>query len=695
MSDLGRLLDPESIAIVGLSADPAKHGGRVLANLRKLGFPGQVWGVNPGLPSVEGVKVFASLSDLPDAPDLVVCAVPAHAVPKIAMGAQGVGALMVFAGGFAESGDDGMALEADLSEWVQRVGFRLLGPNSGGVIRRSKGLAASFLTCLDRNAGEIRSGPVGLVTQSGGTGSYIHNLAAARGGGLAVSVSTGNEADIQMGEAISAVSVLDEVKVVLALIETVRDGQVFIEAVRDSIAQGKPVVACRIGTGDRGKALMTTHTGALALPEKVLHGVLESLGVVMGDTPAEAYDIAEMLARAPVPTGDRTAIVTHSGGIAIHLADLAEQSGLDLHQPGPGLKAALDPLLDLGTANNPLDMGGIIGGPGRFAEVVDRIARSGDYDVVLAVSTAHPPSHSAERVRDLLDLVSPPVGGSTGAAGEGGTPIPILHLWMAGDQAAEALESLREAVAPVTEEPRAAIRALAGLARLSNWSAPWEVQPIDGEFEEWGLPLVEGAIARTSDEAIAIAKGLGYPVVVKVVSAGLAHKTEVGGVQIDLGDASAVSDAIHDVTAAATAAGHAVEGVRVERYRPGLEMIVGGLIDPVFGPLISVGIGGVLTELLDDVVFAPAPVDEIGAAAMIERLRARALLDGFRGAPAGDVEGLALIVSLVSRGITGSGLREVEINPLIWDGEAWVAVDWVVVHDRGDPLTEETTSAGT
>ena len=680
MSDLARLLDPASIAIAGLSADPAKHGGRVLANLRKLGYPGQVWGVNPGLPNVEGVKVFASLPDLPEPPDLVVCAVPAHAVRKIAMGAQGVGALMVFAGGFGESGDDGMALEADLTEWVEHVGFRLLGPNSGGIIRPSHGLAASFLTCLDRPAGQIKSGSIGLVTQSGGTGSYIHNLAAARGSGLAISVSTGNEIDIRLGEAISAVSDLDEVKVVLAMIETVRDGEVFIEAVRDAVVRGKPVVACRIGTGDRGRALMTSHTGAMAVPEKVLHGVLESLGVVMGETPGEAYDIAEMLARSPVSAGDRAAIVTHSGGVAIHLADLAEQSGLDLPQPGPGLKSELEPLLDLGTANNPLDMGGIIGGPGRFAEVVDRFARSGEYDMVLAVSTAHPPEHTQERVTSLLAVDA---------------PISIFHLWMAGDQAAEALEGLRDADAPVTEEPRAAIRALAGLARLANWPAPTEVQPIGGEFEEWGLPLVEGAIARTADEAITIAESLGYPVVVKVVATGLIHKTEVGGVRVDLRDASDVSDAIDDVTAAATAAGHLVEGVRVEQFRPGLEMIIGGLVDPVFGPLISVGIGGALTELLDDVVFAPAPVDEIQATAMIERLRGRALLDGYRGAHAGDVEGLALIVSLVSRGITGSGLREVEINPLIWDGEAWVAVDWLVVHDRGDPLTEETTSSGT
>jgi hypothetical protein len=220
------------------------------------------------------------------------------------------------------------------------------------------------------------------------------------------------------------------------------------------------------------------------------------------------------------------------------------------------------------------------------------------------------------------------------------------------------------------------------------------LDPVQGAFEEWGLPLVEGATARTADEAIGIADGLGYPVVVKVVAAGIAHKTEVGGVRVDLRDAAAVGDAIEEVTAAATAAGQSVEGVRVERFRPGLEMIVGGLQDPVFGPLVSVGLGGVLTEVLDDVVFAPAPVDEGQAAAMIERLRGRTLLDGFRGAPPSDPGELARIVSLVSRGLVGANLLEVEVNPLIWDGERWVAVDWLVVQERGAPLTDETTSSG-
>ncbi|MGH8872653.1 MAG: acetate--CoA ligase family protein [Acidimicrobiia bacterium] len=663
MSGLDRLLDPKSIAIAGLSADQSKHGGRVLGHLKRLGFGGEVWGVNPGLPAVEEVEMFARVSDLPQPPDLVVCAIPAVAVRHVAMDAAGAGGLVVFAGGFGEAGPEGQALEADLGEEAGAAGARILGPNSGGVIRPSRGLAASFLTCLDRPAAEIRSGPVGVVTQSGGTGSYLHNLAAARGSGLAVSVSTGNEVDIKVGEVIGAVSRLDEVRVVLALIETVRDGPVFIESMRDSIARGKPVVVCRIGTGNHGKKLMTTHTGAMAVPEKVLEGVLQSLGVVVADTPGEAYEVAEMMARARTPAGERAAIVTHSGGIAIHLADLAERHGVYVPRPGLGLRSRLDQYLDHGVADNPLDMGGIIGGPSRFTAVVDVFARSGEYDLVLAASTAHPPAHTEKRARALLELES---------------PVPILHLWMAGDQAAHGLEALRHAGVAVTEEPRAAILAVAGLARLTRWLPQLEVEPITGDILEWGLPLVEGEMVGDAGAAVDVAERLGYPVVVKVSSPGLAHKTEVGGVALDLRDAGSVTEAFDQVVEAARRAGHEVDRARVERFRPGLEMIVGGVIDQVFGPMVSVGMGGVLTELLADLVLALAPVDETGARAMVDRLRSRRLLDGFRGGPPADAGELARVVSLVSRGLVGSRLEEVEINPLVWTGTEWVAVDWLV-----------------
>jgi hypothetical protein len=338
-------------------------------------------------------------------------------------------------------------------------------------------------------------------------------------------------------------------------------------------------------------------------------------------------------------------------------------------------------------------MGGIIGGPSRFAEVVDVFAGSGEYDLVLAVSTAHPPAHTEQRVAALVGLLSPQersdVGERAPKGGEGSSGgAPVLHLWMAGDQGRQGLLTLRGSGAAVSEEPRAAIRALAGLARLSRVSPPGSVEPVDGDFEDWGLPLVEGAVVTDAEQAVVVAERLGYPVVVKLSSPGLAHKTEVGGVKLSLEAAGTVSGAFDQVMKAGRDAGLVVDGARVEKYRPGLELIVGALIDPVFGPVASVGMGGVLTEVLGDVVFAPAPVDEAGARGMIERLKGRRLLDGYRGSRPADRDELARFVSTVSRGLVGSGLQEVEINPLVWTGDEWVAVDWLVVGT--DPLLDAT-----
>lgn len=660
VTDLDRLLNPASIAIVGLSADQAKHGGRVLAHLRQTGYVGTIWGIHPHTPYVEGVEMYESLADVPHPPDLAISAVPAAAIIDVVADAAGVGAVIVFAGGFGESGAEGLALEEGLAEAAATVGARVLGPNSGGVIRPARGLTASFLTCLDRPAEEIRSGSVGVVTQSGGTGSYLHNLAADRGGGLAVSVSTGNEVDIKLGEAIGAVSQLDEVKVIVAVIETVRDGETFIEEVDSSFARGNPVVACRIGTGTRGRALMTTHTGAMAAPAEILNGVLDSLGVVVAETPGEALEVAELMARVAPLTGDRVGIVTHSGGIAIHLADLGDRLGLNLPPPSSRLAALLEPLLDHGTATNPLDMGGIVAGPTRFAEVVAEFAGSGDYDLVLAVSTAHPPDHGDERVRALLALE---------------TETPIVHLWMAGDQARGPLASLRSAGAPIAEDPRAAIRAVAGLSRVASRRPRIRPEPIRGEPETWGVPFVAGEIVESPGAAVAVAGRLGYPVVLKAVSPHLAHKTEVNGVRLDLGTETEVRIGYDEIVAATKT--FDIEGIRVERFHPGLEVILGGIFDDDFGPLVSIGLGGVFIELLDDVVFAPSPVDTEEAKEMIERLRGRVLFEGYRGMPSADVDRLASMVSLFSRGFVGSGFREMEINPLVWDGNYWVAVDWL------------------
>jgi acyl-CoA synthetase (NDP forming) len=660
MSDLDRLIDPDTIAIAGLSSDPGKHGARVLAHLRRIGFQGRVWGVNPKLPVIDGVDIHATVADLPDRPDVVVAAVPAAAVADVVRQSAGTGVVICFASGFAERGEPGSQLQEELVAAATSVGTRLLGPNSGGVIRPDIGLAASFLTCLDRPVEQIRSGPIAVVSQSGGMGSYLHNLAAARGEGIAISVSTGNEADIKLGETIEAVSRIDQVEVVLAVMETVRDGEAFIAAVRSAQVRGKRLVVCRVGAGGKGSDLITSHTGALAIPKVILDGVLASLGVTVAETPAEAYEVAALMAQSRIANGARAGVVTHSGGIAILLADLAERVGLRLEDPTPSLVSVVGSGLDHGAANNPLDMGGIIGGPHRFAEIVGQFAGSGEYDAVLAVSTAHPPAHTDQRVGALLDL---------------DTEIPLIHLWMAGDQGAAGLESLRRAGAPVTEDPRAAIGALAGLTRVvTEVDVP---EPLPGPPETWGLPLDHGLSAGTPDEARAAAESLSYPVALKLEAAGLDHKTEVGGVVLDVRNSVELETACGRMFELAATQAWSEASVRVQRYRPGLEMIVGGLRHQSFGPLISIGMGGVLTEVIRDVVFAPAPVGVQGAREMIDGLRGRRALDGWRGAPPADIGELARLVSQASRGVAGSHLTQFEINPLIWDGDTWIGVDWL------------------
>jgi len=684
----GRLLSPSSIAIVGVSADATKHGARVLANLRKLGFDGTVWGVNPKRPDVAGIDVFASVADLPEPPDLVVFATPGHAVPATLRAASGAGYAIVFAGGFAETGAAGRALQQELTEAAVDSGVRVLGPNSGGVIAPGSRLAASFLTCLDRPAAEIRPGPVGLVTQSGGTGSYLHNLAAARGSGFAASISTGNEADFDVAAGISTLVAIAEVKVIAVVLETVRNGPDFLAAARHAATARKPIVVTRLGTGERSGTMITSHTGALATPTRVFDGIARTLGISVAETPQEMLDIAEVLARTSKPAGDRVGIVTHSGGIAILLSDLAEQAGLILPPPSPQLIERLTPLLQQGSSHNPLDMGGIIGGPHRFGEVVR--AFGSEYDTVLAVSTAHPPGHTEARVQSLLELR---------------IDAPVVHLWMAGDVSQHGLEELRAADRPVTEEPRAAIKALATLTKPAPELAPAvagkpacaraeDGAPSMTEFEgkallrDAGIPVVDGAVAQTADEAVAHADALGYPAVAKLNGRGAIHKTELGGVMLGLAGGVAVRTAFDVIMA--IAGEHPdldCDGVLIERMVPiGPEAAIGAVSDPVFGEMVLVGIGGIAVEVWGDVAMAPAPVTTDQARAMIESLRGLRLLTHPRQGSPADLTKLTALVQRVSQlAVELPSPYDIDINPLIWSGDAWLAVDALFVPSSGAP----------
>lgn len=694
--NLARLLRPESIAIIGLSADPEKHGARVLESLRRFSYEGTVWGVNPRAGELYGVATYPSLRDLPGRPDAVVLAVPgAHVLEAIEQAGQvGAGGAIILSGGFAEAGPDGTARQDEIRASSRASGLRLLGPNSAGVIDAASHVVMSFLTCLERPAEQLRPGPVGLVTQSGGSASFLHNLAAERGGGLAVSISTGNEADVAAGEAMSALVARSDVASIALLLETVRDGPQFIAAARAAIEAGKPVVVCKVGRSEAGQRVMRTHTGALASPWRRYAAVFDALGITVTDTPEELYDVADQMARARIPAGGEVAVITHSGGTAVLLADCLEAEGVRLSEPSASLQADLRPYLQLGAPGNPTDLGGIITEPRRYADVVRCFLEDPGCDLVVAVSTPHPGKHCADRANTLVEL------GARSAK-------PLVSLWLAGDVGAEGLGTLRAAGVPVTTNVLSLVRAVGGLVRFSDVRravpeartrphpdvltvtetlAPGgkDLTEIQAKalLESLGLPTLRRAAAATADEAVLAASSIGYPVVVKLVSPDIAHKSDIGGVHLDLRDAEAVRVACVaiDSGVAGSASNAATQGYLVEQYAPGVEVVLGLIRDPSFGPLVLVGTGGIYAEAIDDVALGVPPLSRPQALRLIRSLRLHKLLRGFRGSPPVDEDGLAtLLVRLAEIGLDHDGvIEEMDLNPVIFSAGQWRIADALI-----------------
>jgi acyl-CoA synthetase (NDP forming) len=703
--NLARLLQPQSIAIVGLSADPQKHGGRVLESLRKFGYQGQIWGVNPSARTIAGLPTYSSLREVPGSPDAVVLAIPGdRAVETIGQaGEVNAGGAIIFAGGFAEAGAEGTARQDELRAKARATGVRLLGPNSAGLIDASSRTVMSFLTCLERPAEELRPGPVGLITQSGGTSSFLHNLAAERGTGLAVSISTGNEADVRAGEALSVLVDRPDVASIALVLETIRDGPAFVAAARSAAEAGKPVVVCKLGRGEAGQRVMRTHTGSLASPWRRFAAVLDALGITVVDTPEEMFDVAEVMARSGPAAGSRVAVVTHSGGTAVLLADGLEAEGITLAEPSPALRETLSPYLQFGATGNPTDLGGIITEPTRYTDVVRHYLDDPDYDVVVAVSTPHPAGHSAGRANALAELAA-------------GSSKPLVNLWLAGDLGAEGLRILRASDAAVGTSVPSVVRAVAGLVRrnefLQSRPLPRErTNPVEGLPMHDGrditevqakvllraldLPTLQFAAVETVDDAVNAADSLGYPVVVKVISPDIPHKSEVGGVQLDLRDAGAVRLGCSAIDAGVRrhAPDAGVDGYLVEEFRPGVEVVLGVVSDRDFGPLVLVGSGGVYAEAMDDVALGLPPLSNSQALKLIRSLRMHVLLSGYRGSPPVDEDALAdLLVRLGDIAVDYSGvIDELDLNPVIYSAGQWRIADALIrfAQEPKHPLSKD------
>ena len=688
------LLAPRSIAIIGVSQDFNRLNGRVMKFLLEKGYEGRILPVNPKYSEVGGHPCHADILDIPGEIDLAVIAVPARMVADEMdkAGRKGVRAAIVFSSGFSEMGEEGRALEARVLETAGRHGIRLCGPNTLGLINAFEKVYATF---TQFGMGETPSGPVGFVTQSGAFGTAIAALARKRGLGLGYFVNTGNESDVSFADVAERVIADPRVTVGAGYIEGLKDGPGFVRVAQQALALGKPMVVTKVGRTASGARAAASHTGSLAGENVVFEGVAAQFGVCRARNEEQLLDFVDMFATTRPPQGRRVAIVTQSGGAGVLMSDRAEEVGLELARLAPATTARLREVLPAFAAiENPVDVTAqFIADPLMLKESVKAVLADPGVDVaVIWFQLMDGFVEPLLRIfRELLEE----------------TDKPFVVAWVAGPEAG--IRGLRDLGICTLRGGEPVIDSVAALVNWSEARARWMADagaraarrlpaagmsktsgqvPSDAAaacLAQAGVPLARARLAETPQAAVEAAEALGYPVALKIESPDIAHKTEIGGVEIGLADAAAVQAAAERILA--RAAEHMpqarLSGLLVQEMKRGdVDLVVGLREDPVFGMVVMVGLGGVLVEVLEDVVFRRAPVTEAEADEMLSRLRGAAILDGVRGRPGVDRARLAAFIARVSEfGAANEGrLAELDLNPVLASGDEIVAVDWLMVN---------------
>lgn len=682
------LLEPHSVAVIGASREPSSLGRRVLDAIVKAGFAGPVYPVNPEAPEVAGRRAYRSARDLPKGVDLAVVAVPRHAVLSVVedCAVSGVKALVVITAGFAEINEEGRALQEQLVDKVRRAGMRMVGPNCMGLLNTSPGvqLNASFSPIVPPH------GRVALSSQSGALGLAILALAAERGVGLSTFVSVGNKADVSSNDLLQYWEGDSSTGVILLYLESFGNPRRFAQLAR-RIARKKPIVAVKAGRTRAGSRAAGSHTAALAASDVATAALFRQAGVIRADTIDEMFDVAACLDMQPLPQGRRVAIVTNAGGPGILAVDACEAAGLTVVEFSAATRQRLAGFLPaMASIGNPVDMVASAS-PDDYCRAIEVTLMAEETDALIVIYTPVDASRSA----DILSAIRRGIAAGRGA---GATGKPILACLMAetGRPSSLALETER---VPAYAFPENAARALAKTAAYAVWRAEnpglfWTFSDIHSEearalcrrvvdergddwltpeesrrvLDAYGLPVLPGVLARSADEAAAVAAVFGFPVVCKTAARGLIHKTEIGGVKLNLADEESVRRAFDELVAAGTQrlAGHADDGVLVQPMVNGIEMMVGITQDPLFGSIIAFGTGGVLIEILGDVRFRLAPLTDHDADDLLHETRGFALLQGYRGRPAGDIESLKDILLRISRlALDIPEVLELDLNPVI------------------------------
>lgn len=681
-----------SVAIVGASQNPSSIGGRPIKYLQQFGYEGALYPVNPKRDTIGGLKVYPSLDAIPDPVDLAIVILPAGAVPDALRdcAAAGIQAVIVFSGGYAEMGGEGEREQETLRNLAGELGLRVIGPNSMGTMNLHNGLMATFSAVLERTH---RAGPLSLVSQSGAYGAYIMAQGREMDLGFDLFASTGNEMDVELAELITYMLGSSETRAVLGYVEQIRDGGAFARAARAGLEAGKPIVLIKVGRSSIGARAAQSHTGALAGPYARYKAVFEQYGVIAVDSVDEMMDVSQLIQYGVAPEGRRLGILSISGGAGVLLADAAEETGLEVPQLPEDVQGELRKLVPFAAASNPIDFTPqVLNDASVYRGFLSALAESPEIDV-LVIFLAHTIQYEEALGLRLVEET---------AAAMQATGKSVIVVSTPGDQGPVG-RALREARIPYFADPMRAVRALSRVIRYHQrrpalLQRPFEVAspvpatPVEvaGEraakafFASHGLPVPREVVAETAVDAVAAARDIGFPVVLKIDSPDVAHKTEVGGVRLDLRDEVSVEDAFREIREAVGAAvpQARINGISVQQMVDGgVPMIVGMKRDPVFGPMILCGLGGIHAEVIRDVAMARAPVDLDGAHEMLASLKGYPLLTGSRGQARTDVDALArIIVRCTDIALDAPWIEEFDINPLIVleEGRGCVCADALI-----------------
>jgi acetyltransferase len=703
--NLDKIFKPGRVAVIGASDTPTSVGYNVLHNMIGSGFRGVVYPVNPKREAVQGVPAFPDLAGLPKAPDLAVICTPSPSVPDLIRqcGELGIYGVVIISAGFREIGPEGLALEAQVrAEQARFDGMRIIGPNCLGLIVPRLKVNLSFA-----NAAMPKAGHVAFISQSGALCTSVLDWALTQGIGFSYFVSVGNMLDVTFSDLIDYFGQDEDTRSMMVYIESIPEARQFMSAAR-AFARSKPVVAYKSGRFAESAKAAASHTGALAGEDAVYDAAFERAGIERVFEIDDMFECAELLGRVKqIPRGDRLAIVTNAGGPGVMATDkliAAKGTLAELSEPTlEKLNAALPPFW---SHNNPVDVLGDAP-PDRYMEATRVVLEDANVDAVLVVLTPQAMTDPTQIARVIGKLAQT-------------ARKPILAAWMGGNAVSEGVRLLNEAGIPTYDTPGQAVRAFMHLVSYARnleilYETPRElpmtfqlgrrkaqdlVAALEGGesvlneatskalLEDYGIPIIRPYDAASADDAIAVARRIGYPVVLKVLSPQITHKTDVGGVVLNLQTDDEVRAAFERIVAAARAKrpDADVQGVTVQKMvdtRNGVELIIGAKKDPTFGSIIMVGMGGVYAELFKDRALGLPPLNERLARRMLEALKSWPLLNGYRGRPVVNLDRLIEVLMRFSYLVADhSEVTELDINPILVTPQDVIALDARVAVDR-------------